>query len=108
MFRFPVLLRLIFVMMKKEEGILSDRESELTVFNADFAGCLEECRRSLSESTYRIFLDAKIKGLSYKDIAELYGISVRKVTSEMQKALAVFRRAFRDYWFLLLILLNKF
>ena len=94
--------------MAENISILSDRESELTAFNADFAGCLEECRKSLPESTYRIFLDAKIKGMSYKDISELYGISVRKVTSEMQKALAVFRRAFRDYWFLLLILLHRF
>ncbi len=81
-------------------SILSDRTSDTTIFRADLSGCLEECKRHLPEQTYRIFLDAKIKGLEYKDIAERYGITLRRVTSEMQRALTVFRTAFKDYWFL--------
>lgn len=85
-------------------SILSDIASEVTVFNADLDGCLDECRRSLSPQAYDIFIDSKIGGLSYKDIAEKYGITMRRVTSEMQCALAVFRRVFRDYWFLFVLM----
>lgn len=88
--------------MAENLNILSDLASESAAFNADLDGCLQECRRTLPEQTYRIFMDAKIKGLSYKDIAEQYGISVRHVTSEMQRALSVFRKVFKDYWFIFL------
>lgn len=88
-------------------SILSDRISNTTMFNADLSACLEECRHILPERTYHIFLDAKVKGLTYKEISRLYGITQRHVTSEMQRALAVFRKVFRDYWFLFLFLCNN-
>ncbi len=80
--------------------ILSDITSDTTIFKTDFDGCIKECRQILPEQTFRIFLDAKVKGLTYKDIADLYGITQRHVTSEIQRALKVFRRVFKDYWFL--------
>ena len=88
-------------------NILSDRISDTTMFKADLDGCLEECRRVLPERTYRIFMDAKIKGLSYNDIANRYGITQRNVTSEMQRALAVFRKVFKDYWFLFIFICGQ-
>lgn len=90
--------------MAENISILSDLESESTMFNADLSGCLDECRRQLSEQTYQIFIDAKLKGLSYKDLSEKYGLGQRRVTSEMQKALSVFRKAFKDYWLILLLI----
>lgn len=88
-------------------SILSDRTSDTTIFRADLGGCIEECRRILPERTYQIFMDAKIRGLSYKDIAKLYGMTQRHVTSEMQRALAVFRTAFKDYWFLFFLVCDS-
>ncbi len=90
--------------MAENISILSDIASEQTAFNADLSGCLEECRRILPKQTYDVFIDVKINGLSYKEIVEKYGISMRHVASEMQRALAVFRKVFKDYWFIFLLI----
>ena len=74
---------------------------------ADLSGCLEQCRRELPPLAYNIFIDAKIKGLSYKDIAEAHNVTQRRVATEMQRALVVFRRVFKDYWFLFLVVFCK-
>ena len=84
----------------RDSAIMSD-------FNADLSGCLEQCRRELPTLAYNIFIDAKIKGLSYKDIAEAHNVTQRRVATEMQRALVVFRRVFKDYWFLFLVVFCK-
>lgn len=79
----------------------------MAAFNADLSGCLAQCRRELPTLAYNIFIDAKIKGLSYKDIAEAHNVPQRRVATEMQRALVVFRRVFKDYWFLFLVVFCK-
>ena len=93
--------------MAENISILSDTASDMAAFNADLSGCLEQCRRELPPLAYNIFIDAKIKGLSYKDIAEAHNVTQRRVATEMQRALVVFRRVFKDYWFLFLVVFCK-
>ena len=61
--------------MAENISILSDTASDMAAFNADLSGCLEQCRRELPTLAYNIFIDAKIKGLSYKDIAEAHNVT---------------------------------
>lgn len=93
--------------MAENISILSDTASDMAAFNADLSGCLEQCRRELPPLAYNIFIDAKIKGLSYKDIAEAHNVTQRRVATEMQRALVVLRRVFKDYWFLFLVVFCK-
>ncbi len=51
----------------------------------------------MSELTRNIFLASRNDELSYKEIAEKYDISVRKVTFEIQRALVQLRLSFKDY-----------
>lgn len=90
------------VIMAENIKILSDKASDVAAFNADLSGCLKECRRELPQLAYNIFIDAKVRGLSHKDIADAYNITQRRVATEMQRALVVFRHVFKDYWFLFL------
>ncbi len=58
---------------------------------------LKECRNRLSPLCFDIFLASRISGLSHKEIADKFGISARRVNTEIQKALEVFRSEFKDY-----------
>ena len=67
------------------------------------------CRESLSKLpplTSCVFMD-RLNGLTYKEIAEKYGITQRSVTYEVSKALAVLKVALKDYLpFILYILMS--
>lgn len=56
-------------------------------------------------STREIFLASRVEHLTYAEIAERFGISVRRVTSEIQSALQILRHALKDYLPLCLLLL---
>lgn len=65
------------------------------------------CRETLSKlptQTSKIFMD-RLNGLTYKEIAEKYGISQRSVTYEVSKALAVLKVSLKDYLPLIFCLL---
>ena len=63
----------------------------------------EELSR-MPELTRAVFLASRDEGLTYQEIALRYGISVRKVTSEIQKALCKLRISLKDYLCLILLL----
>lgn len=52
---------------------------------------------SMRTMTRNVFIASRHEELSYKEIAERYHISVRRVTSEIQRSLAIFRTALKDY-----------
>ena len=52
---------------------------------------------ALPEKTAEIFRLSRNKGLSYKEIAEVKGISVKTVELHISKALAAFRKGLKDY-----------
>lgn len=63
----------------------------------------EELSR-MPELTRAVFLASRDEGLTYQEIALRYGISVRKVTSEIQKALCKLRISLKDYLCLIVFL----
>ncbi len=68
-----------------------------------------EAIRKMPDLTRIVFVKSREEGKTYEQIALECGISVRRVTSEMQKALAALRSALKDYmpaWLLALYLNN--
>ena len=59
----------------------------------------------LSELTREVFVARRFEELSYKEIAEKYGITVRRVEFELEKAVKQLRVALKDYLPVLLMLL---
>ena len=68
-----------------------------------------EAIQKMPDLTRIVFVKSREEGKTYEQIALECGISVRRVTSEMQKALAALRSALKDYmpaWLLALYLNN--
>ncbi|MEQ9402346.1 MAG: RNA polymerase sigma-70 factor [Cyclobacteriaceae bacterium] len=60
----------------------------------------------LPEKTQEIFLLSREEGLTYREIAEIKGISVKTVETQMSRALKILRKLLSDYPLLFLILLK--
>lgn len=63
----------------------------------------------MPELTKIVFTKSRNEGKTYAEIAKECGISQRQVTSEIQKALGIMRKALKDYmpsWLLILYLNN--
>lgn len=77
--------------------INSGKTGDRMALMSDVEDRLKECRKRLSQLCFDVFLASRISGLSHKEIADKFGISVRRVNTEIQKALEVFRSEFKDY-----------
>ena len=67
-----------------------------------------ECIDRMPGTTREVFLANRFRNMTYQEIAEERGMSVRQVTSEMQSALHLLRLSLKDYLPLaLLLLLNR-
>jgi RNA polymerase sigma factor, sigma-70 family/RNA polymerase sigma-70 factor, Bacteroides expansion family 1 len=64
-----------------------------------------ECIDHMPSITREVFLANRFRNMTYQEIAEERGMSVRQVTSEMQTALQLLRRTLKDYLPLALMLL---
>jgi len=53
--------------------------------------------KSMPELTRDIFEASRFRDKSYAEISQEYGVSVRRVTSEIQNALSILRKALKDY-----------
>lgn len=64
-----------------------------------------ECIDHMPSITREVFLANRFRNMTYQEIAEELGLSVRRVTTEMQTALQLLRRTLKDYLPLALLLL---
>lgn len=79
------------------------------LFANEIHSIVAEAIQKMPDLTRIVFVKSREEGKTYEQIAMECGISVRRVTSEMQKALAVLRHALKDYmpaWLLALYLNN--
>lgn len=78
------------------------------LFTDEIRAIVEREMRVMPQVTRQVFELSRFYGKTYSEIAEALGISQRRVTSEMQRALAIMRNALKDYLpaSLLLWLLN--
>ena len=81
------------------------------LFASDVQSIISDAIIKMPELTREIFILSRNTGMTYAEIAEELGISQRRVTSEMQAALSILRKALKDYmpaWLLTLYLLNAY
>ena len=85
------------IILAEDIRILSQKSDDDMIFNADIDELTRKCRAKLSPLSFNVFSAHKFEHLSYKEIAGIFGITVRQVNAEIQKAAKVFRDEFRDY-----------
>ena len=67
------------------------------LFASEVREIVKEATSRMPELTRIVFENSRNEGKTYAEIAKECGISTRQVTSEIQKALAILRRALKDY-----------
>ena len=67
------------------------------LFASEVREIVKEATSRMPELTRIVFEKSRNEGKTYAEIAKECGISTRQVTSEIQKALAILRRALKDY-----------
>ena len=76
------------------------------ITRAEVAAIVRQSLDRLPELTREVFVARRFEELSYKEIAEKYGITVRRVEFELEKAVKQLRVALKDYLPVLLMLLS--
>lgn len=85
-------------------GILSERESDSMAFLTDLNERIGKCRSKMSGRCYEIFSASRVDGLTHKEIAEKHSMTTRQVTTEIQRALEIFRAEFGDLLIVIVML----
>lgn len=67
------------------------------LFTDEIRAIVEREMHAMPQVTRQVFELSRFCGKTYAEIAEALGISQRRVTSEMQRALAIMRNALKDY-----------
>ena len=76
------------------------------IFSEEVAAIVRQSLDRLPELTRDVFIARRFEEMSYKEIAEKYGITVRRVEFELEKAVKQLRVALKDYLPVLLMLLS--
>lgn len=79
------------------------------LFALEVRNIVKNATERMPELTRMVFIKSRNEGKTYAEIAEECGISVRQVTSEIQKSLAILRNELKDYMpaFLLALYINN-
>lgn len=75
------------------------------IFSEEVAAIVRQSLDRLPELTRDVFIARRFEEMSYKEIAQKYGITVRRVEFELEKAVKQLRVALKDYLPALAILL---
>lgn len=67
------------------------------IFTSEIISLYRNTLVRMPELTRKVFLGSRNEELTYQQIALKYGVSVRKVTSEIQAALKLLRTSLKDY-----------
>lgn len=101
-----------------EERMLDDARWELEMniatlrafdpmwlYDKDVRACIRQALDNLPGKTRRIFLMSRIEHRTYREIAEIEGLSVKSVEFHVSKALKTLRNDLGEYYIILLLLL---
>lgn len=75
------------------------------LYASEVEALFRDCMDRMPDITREVFLANRFGNKTYQEIAEELGLSVRRVTTEMQTALQLLRRTLKDYLPLALMLL---
>ncbi|OUN76170.1 RNA polymerase subunit sigma-70 [Alistipes sp. An54] len=67
------------------------------LFEGEIERLVRESLDEMSELTRGVFTEQRFRGRSYREVAELFGITERRVATELEKALTALRRGLHDY-----------
>ena len=67
------------------------------LFEGEVERIVRDCLDEMPELTRSVFTEQRLQGRSYREVAAQYGISERRVETELGKALGKLRLALRDY-----------
>ena len=98
-----------FGLKLKEEEFSFFIHSEKSILEFDVKDRMEKVLSQLPEKCGLVFNASRFNGLSNKEIAEKYGISLKAVEKHISKALKLFREEFKDLLiFLVLFFIRQF
>lgn len=89
----------------KEEELNFFIHSEKSILEFEVKERIQKVVDQLPPKCSEVFNDSRFNGLSNKDIAEKYGISLKAVEKQISKALKLFRDEFKDLLMLLVLFL---
>ncbi|MCG6187600.1 RNA polymerase sigma-70 factor [Maribellus maritimus] len=98
-----------FGLLLKQEELLYYTQSEKSILEFATKDRIEKVIDQLPEKCRQVFEKSRREGLTNKEIADVFNISVKAVEKHISKALQLFREEFKDMLSILFILLfNKF
>ncbi|QGY47973.1 RNA polymerase sigma-70 factor [Maribellus comscasis] len=98
-----------FGMLLKQEELLYYTNSEKSILEFGVRDRIEKVIVQLPEKCRQVFEKSRHEGLTNKEIAGVFNISVKAVEKHISKALQLFREEFKDMLLILVALLfNKF
>lgn len=86
-------------------GTLKTSDPNL-VFAQEVAAIIEREITRMPERTRKVFVANRYEDLTYKEIAEQFGLTSGQVDYEMNKAIKILQNALKDYLLVILIMLN--
>ena len=89
----------------KEEELIFFIHSEKSILEFEVKERIQKVLEQLPPKCSEVFNESRFKGLSNKDIADKYGISLKAVEKHISKALKSFREEFKDLPIVLLAFL---
>ena len=103
--RFNHLSKLQFQLKQEEFNYFS--HSEKSILEFDIRDRIHNTYKRLPEKCREVFMESRINGLSNKEIASKYQISVKAVENHITKALKIFKKEFKDIITLIVFLFQK-
>ena len=93
-----------FGLMLKEEELNYFIHSEKSILEFDVKDRIKDVLEHLPPKCGQVFGESRFNGLSNKEIAEKYNITVKGVEKHISKALKLFREEFQDILMIILLL----
>ena len=96
-----------------EYGLIERTETEIKrlekqcsqeEFKTDVSKILAKCRKQMPDLTYEVFMAKRLDRMSYQEISKVFMISASRVNFEIQRALKIFRKEFKDYMHIIVLL----
>jgi len=85
-----------FGLKLKQEELQYFINSEKSIFEFDVKDRIGNVMKHLPVKCAEVFVESRFNGLSNKDIADKFNISVKAVEKQITKALKLFREEFKD------------
>ena len=82
----------------QENSPLFENETESYLLQSELQGLIDEALKKLPDEIAETFRLNRFKGMKYREIAKMYGISERTVEVRIGKALHMLRICLKDYF----------